>query len=64
MAVQQGTTRRAPRSTEPTSKLALKVRKFEEFLDSRPLIDYTMIRSIVLVLAGLGVVMVLSLIHI
>lgn len=60
MAVQQGTTRRAPRSTEPTSKLALKVRKFEEFLDSRPLIDYTMIRSIVLVLAGLGVVMVMS----
>ena len=60
MAVQQGTTRRAPRPAEPASKIATAVRKTGEFLDSRPLADYTMIRSIVLILAGLGVIMVMS----
>lgn len=70
-----GTARRTPRTapkpkpkpkskpgpgTQPESKLSKGVRRIIEFLDSRPLIDYTTIRSIVLILAGLGVVMVMS----
>lgn len=35
-------------------------RNVSEFMDARPLIDYTMIRSVVFVLAGLGLVMVMS----
>ncbi|WP_175934723.1 FtsW/RodA/SpoVE family cell cycle protein [Corynebacterium sp. Marseille-P4321] len=50
----------APPSNAPESKLAAGVRRIGEFLDSRPLIDYSMIRSIVLILAGLGVVMAMS----
>ena len=44
----------------PESKLSAAVRRIRSALDARPLIDYTMIRSIVLFLAGLGVVMVMS----
>ena len=72
MTVQRepGTARRTPRPPaqaqkrkpvrEPESKLSTAVRRVSDFLDSRPLIDYTMIRSIVLILACLGVVMVMS----
>lgn len=52
----------APRKAAPApeSKLSAAARRFRDALDARPLIDYTMIRSIVLFLAGLGVVMVMS----
>ena len=53
----------APRrqaAPSPESKLSAAVRRIQGALDARPLIDYTMIRSIVLFLAGLGVVMVMS----
>ncbi|MBF4546882.1 cell division protein FtsW [Corynebacterium afermentans subsp. lipophilum] len=59
MTVQRAPRQRAPRPDAP-SKLSAGVRRIQEALDSRPLIDYTMIRSIVLFLAGLGVVMVMS----
>ncbi|GAA3520143.1 putative lipid II flippase FtsW [Corynebacterium pilbarense] len=59
MTVQRAPRQRAPQPDAP-SKLSAGVRRIQEALDSRPLIDYTMIRSIVLFLAGLGVVMVMS----
>lgn len=59
MTVQRAPRQRALRPDAP-SKLSAGVRRIQEALDSRPLIDYTMIRSIVLFLAGLGVVMVMS----
>ncbi|MCZ9292396.1 FtsW/RodA/SpoVE family cell cycle protein [Corynebacterium lehmanniae] len=59
MTVQRAPRQRAPRPDAP-SKLSAGVRRIRDALDSRPLIDYTMIRSIVLFLAGLGVVMVMS----
>nr|VDG63261.1 cell division protein [Streptococcus thermophilus] len=34
--------------------------RLNEWMDARPLLDYTMVRTIVLVLAGLGVIMVTS----
>ena len=60
-----GTARRAPRPASPPrapqqSALSRGIRKLQEFLDSRPLIDYSVIRGCVLTLAGLGVVMVMS----
>ena len=42
------------------SGLARLIRRTQAAMDSRALTDYTLIRTIVLVLAGLGVVMVLS----
>ena len=59
MTVQRAPRQRAPQPDAP-SKLSAGVRRIQDALDSRPLIDYTMIRSIVFFLAGLGVVMVLS----
>mgnify|MGYP002712611744 CR=1 FL=1 len=54
--------RRPQRAQQPAaeSRLSAAVRRIEAALDVRPLIDYTMIRSIVLFLAGLGVVMAMS----
>lgn len=71
MTVQRdpGTARRAPRPpvappkprpAQPSSKVSTAVLRIRDFLDTRPLVDYTMIRSVVLILAGLGVVMVMS----
>lgn len=40
--------------------MARNVARLNAWMDSRPLLDYTMVRTIVLVLAGLGVVMVTS----
>ena len=54
------TARRNDRAQRPVSRLGAASRRVEDFLDARPLIDYTMIRSVVFVLAGLGLVMVLS----
>lgn len=48
---------RAPRQE---SGLARSARKLRQEMESRPQLDYTMIRTIVLILAGLGVVMVMS----
>ncbi|STC68368.1 FtsW/RodA/SpoVE family cell cycle protein [Corynebacterium pilosum] len=50
-------------STRPTprrSKPGQLIDRASEWMSSQPLIDYKMIRTIVLVLAGLGVVMVMS----
>lgn len=52
--------RRNERAQRPESRLGAASRRIEGFLDARPLIDYTMIRSVIFVLAGLGLVMVLS----
>ncbi|WJY97920.1 FtsW/RodA/SpoVE family cell cycle protein [Corynebacterium fournieri] len=62
MTVQRAPRQAAPRSAGPAaeSKISVAVRRIRDALDARPLIDYTMIRSIVLFLAGLGVVMVMS----
>ena len=43
-----------------SSGMARALSRLNAWMDSRPLIDYTMVRTIVLVLAGLGVVMVTS----
>lgn len=52
---------RNPASTpEPQSGVARRNRKLHQVMESYPQLDYTMIRTIVLVLAGLGVVMVMS----
>lgn len=56
--------RRAPRQpSRPTSQssgLTRLIRRTDAAIQARPLFDYTMVRTIVLVLAGLGVVMVMS----
>ena len=51
---------RSSAAVRQESRLGNASRRLGEFMDSRPLLDYTMIRTVVLVLAGLGVVMVLS----
>ena len=51
---------RAQAAPASESKLSAAVRRVRSALDARPLIDYTMIRSIVLFLTGLGVVMAMS----
>ena len=40
--------------------MARALSRMNAWMDARPLLDYTMVRTIVLVLAGLGVVMVTS----
>ena len=50
---------RAPRN-QYSSGMARALSRLNAWMDSRPLLDYTMVRTIVLVLAGLGVVMVTS----
>ena len=47
-------------SGQYTSGMARALSRMNAWMDSRPLLDYTMVRTIVLVLAGLGVVMVTS----
>ncbi|SER37988.1 FtsW/RodA/SpoVE family cell cycle protein [Corynebacterium cystitidis] len=57
------TTTRPTRPTQPNqrrSKPAQAIDKAAEWMTGQPLLDYQMIRTIVLVLAGLGVVMVTS----
>lgn len=49
-----------PRNDQYSSGMARNVARLNAWMDSRPLLDYTMVRTIVLVLAGLGVVMVTS----
>ncbi|MCP1386717.1 putative lipid II flippase FtsW [Corynebacterium sp. TA-R-1] len=44
----------------PESGIARATRKLHAAMEARPQLDYTMIRTIVLILAGLGVVMVMS----
>lgn len=58
----QARTAKRPASSAPAqpSVLARLIRRGEAAVDARPLADYTMIRTVVLVLAGLGVVMVMS----
>ena len=50
----------ATRQRQAESGLARASRKAQQVMDSFPLLDYTIIRTVVLVLAGLGVVMVMS----
>jgi len=44
----------------PESGIARATQKLHQAMEARPLLDYTMVRTIVLILAGLGIVMVMS----
>ena len=55
--------KRPPQQKKPSqysSGMARRLARLNEWMDARPLLDYTMTRTIVLVLAGLGVIMVTS----
>lgn len=53
--------RQPPRSAQPLQSAPARfIQRLRVAMDARPQLDYTMVRTIVLVLAGLGVVMVLS----
>lgn len=52
--------RQPGRAPQQGTSFATLHRRLSDAMDARPLLDYTMIRTVVLVLAGLGVVMVTS----